>query len=430
MKQTQAFLPALLAILLPVGFSAFAGPTYQETERFLQNVRLVETGHGPAKALEQLDAFLAKGVTDARARQALNERKIGLLRKTKRVDEAFDLLDAEFARKPIPPETAKRLYDSMVILRERLERPTVYDYRLIEILEHFLENPMIQKDRKTKADFLVKLGNLYVDRHYNDKAVSRFVEAARLLEDDDQKAEALFAAALASRDLWDIQASNAFLKQISKLPKTSFMTKKRAELLIGENAIFPVGHDWMPTEVNLATAHKMVEDALSERSPLQQSEEAQNVLYTLVLAETKCGKPENAIELGEKALESPMKLDRRLAANIAILVAETHDRLGHKKRAIKYYELGLKGGDTPAKTIHLRIADLAISIRHFTRAVQAYSDAIDCCDTVQEKGQIRRLTKKIARLNERIRKNAKAIDTEQFFRDTDDELGELTLDEE
>lgn len=429
MRQNTPFLPILLALLLPAGLAAFAAPDLQETERFLQTLRFVESDKGAALALERLDGFAAKGVTDPKARLALNERRVVLLRKTKRLDEAFDLLENEFARKKIPPETALRVYESMKTLRERIDPPTIHDYRLIRALRLFLENPSIRKDRATTATFLLELARLYVDRRYNDQALPCFKEASSLLEDGDQKAEALFAAALAARDQWDIPASDAFLREIARIDGISFLTKKRIELLSGENAIFPVGHDWTPTPEALDKAHKLIEDALAERSPLQQSAEAQNVLYTLILAETKCGELQKAIQLGEKSLAGPMKLDHKLACDIAILVAETHDRLGDKKRAIKYYELGI-GGDTPAKTIHLRIAELAISMQHFTRAIQAYTEAINCCDKVQEKGQIRRLTKKITRLNDRIRKNTKSVDTERFFTDTDEELGELTLDEE
>ena len=206
--------------------------------------------------------------------------------------------------------------------------------------------------------------------------------------------------------------------------------KKRVDLLRGENAIYPTEHSWTPSAKNLADASRHIDQALDTRSPLLGTPEATKALFELIRAEAAAGHRKEAVKRGEALLDGQMKLDWKTKGNLAVCLGDTCYAMGEYKKAVKFYEQGLNGGDPGPKTIEMRIGKAARAGKDYFRAMQAYSDAIKYCDPVDGQAEIAHFTHLVSLMNKTVRKDTAALDTEDIFSDDNDDISGLTLDEE
>ena len=402
-------------------------------DQFLEDVAFTQSGYGPTNALKKIDARLAKGdfAPEDRARVLL--RKMDILRRlgfdsTKRME----LLQTEFLENP-----RLSIRTKLTAYEQSMAKPNGFwlnDFTQIFIpfLEKLLEDPEVQKNDELFISVNMKLGARQGARSFYDLAASCYGAAAARMKDPEEKAKALLSAALAARHYRDMEASGAYLDAVGKIPDLSFEIKKRALLIHGENAIYPDQYDWKPTKEGVAEARKYIDEALSDHSPLLGKNEASRVIGALIHAQAKAGDPKGAIAYGKGIFESPI-----YQANsghegrwmIADAIADVSHAVGNYKDAVKFYEKALRGYPDK-RDCHMRIANSARAQGDFFRAMQAYGDAIKLCNPVEEKQRIQYLTGQIRLMNKSVRKGSSSFDSEAIFSDTNEDINELTLDEE
>lgn len=429
-KHFQELSLFILAASLACLHAGAASPSLQEADRFLQDVTFAEQGSGPTNALIKLNGFLAKAESAPESRRHLLVRKIVLLMKIDRFEEAYDIFNREFADCPAEPKDMLVAYDALNGIRGDSDRPGSRDYLFSGLLRRLLKNPVLGKAPDVLATFHCRYGDLLVARSCNDLAIIQYRKAAETSKNTKDKANALFKAAIAARKYRDIKISSAYLDQVEKLPNLPYAMKKRVELLRGENAVYKTQHTWTPSEKNLADASRHIDQALDLRSPLLGTSEATRAIFALIRAEAKAGHREEATKRGEELLDGPTKLHWKTKANLAVFIGDTYYDMGDYKKSVKFYERGLDGGDPGPKAIEMRIAKAARAGKDYFRAMQAYSDAIKFCDPVEGQDEIAHFTHLVGLMNKTVRKGSAAIDSEEIFSDTNEDISDLTLDEE
>ena len=436
-KSNRFFLAAVC--LMACGVSTVFGGAL---DRFLQEVSFAEKGQGVSNALAMVEARLEKDGLGKDDRAHLVGKQIELLVKSSMVpdssDEEHDLYERaiSIADKDIMPvrglEPALKLQilDTLAAGPVSKTSSSPYDYFLICLCEKALRDPAVRKNKAVSAGFYRHMADRHYARRSKDLALGCYREAASREPDPVKKAELFFRGAVTARELRDLPASDECLDQIAKIKDLPYKQQKQVALLRGENAIYPDEHSWTPNREQLGEAKKYVAEALDNHSPLLGTEEANAVLFTLVKAEAKAGNAAKAVEMGREILDGKKKLDYRTKANLAVFIADTLHAMGDYKGAVKFYERGIAGSDIGPKNVHKRIAASARAGRDFFRAMQAYSDAIKFCDRVDGKDEIKHLTRLISQMNKSVRKKTSSLDADQIFSDTNEEINELTLDEE
>ena len=403
-------------------------------DQFLEDVSFTLGGYGPTNALKKIDARLAKGdlAGDDRGRVLL--RKLELLDQIKTGRwELGELADREFFQnKPLSPKLKVAAFD---VLAAGCcdDRENELDVILVPALREILADPVVQKNDNLFIEVNMKLGARYAARSFHDLAVACYRAAADRLTDPGKKAEALFAAALSARQYRDRKTSAACLDAIGKIPGIPFEVQKRALLIRGENAIYPDQFDWKPTMARVNEAKKYISDAFADRSPLLGTPESSRVLASLVIAQAKAGDPAGAAAYGKEYLENPIyekKVDYYQRWRLPDAIAQASHMAGNYKDAVKYYEIVTKSSCPDPKDYQMRIANSARAMGDFFRAMQAYSDAVKFCNPEEQKAEIEYLANQIKIMNKSVRKGSAAIDSEAIFSDTNEELDDLTLDEE
>ena len=145
-KHFSLFSLCLLAALFAES-PALAAPSMQEANRFLQDIAFVESGTGPTNALTKLNGFLAKSASSPQVKRHLLARKISLLMKINRYEEARAIFDREFADQPVSPKDALEAYEALNTIRGQGTHPTPEDHCFIDFLERLLKNPRSPRTR-------------------------------------------------------------------------------------------------------------------------------------------------------------------------------------------------------------------------------------------------------------------------------------------
>lgn len=425
MKKIQMAMLLTMAMLLAT--QAYAS----EADAFLDDVARTIATESRAKAISMLRTrlakFDAKGATTADAAR-LNAELAALLAEDDKHEEAAAIF-ASLAK--LPAASADILLPAV----SRYANSSNEDVasRKQETLQALATSKAFAAKNPNRAALLVLLANVYTERSFCDLAESALKEALECEAPDSSEKRADILRRLAENALAmrNKPAAEKYFDNIFALPGLHYSKMRKAQLEKGMAILSPDCFKWKPESAELGRAESIFDEAISAKPHAVNIQEAFDAQRELMNAFRKIGEDDKALGIALKLAEYPKKQISKDGIPYALYIAgEIYSDRSDWHNAQRYYRKAQEAGLDHWKSLCYKLATAARRNGDIPAAIQALTDAIACCDSVEGKKEIASLKRQISNLSATIRDKVKETSAEDIFEKTSDSMLELNLDED